>query len=59
LHELARQSQELGLGAFSALYDACVLHLAPIRNVVMRLALTDLYGAGWTNEPALSHAAHR
>jgi predicted nucleic acid-binding protein len=35
--------------AFSALYDACVLYPAPIRDVLMRLALTDLYRARWTN----------
>ena len=30
--------------AFTALYDACVLYPAPIRDVLMRLALTDVYG---------------
>ena len=35
--------------AFTALYDACVLYPAPIRDVLMRLALTDLYRARWTN----------
>ena len=35
--------------AFSALYDACVLYPAPIRDVLIRLALTDLYRARWTN----------
>lgn len=35
--------------AFTALYDACVLYLAPIRDVLMHLALADLYRARWTN----------
>lgn len=34
--------------AFTALYDACVLYPAPIRDVLMHLALTDLYRARWT-----------
>jgi predicted nucleic acid-binding protein len=36
--------------AFTALYDACVLYSAPIRDVLMHLALTDLYRARWTDE---------
>jgi predicted nucleic acid-binding protein len=36
--------------AFTALYDACVLYPAPIRDVLMHLALTDLYRARWTNQ---------
>ncbi len=35
--------------AFTALYDACVLYPAPIRDVLMHLALTGLYRARWTN----------
>jgi hypothetical protein len=35
--------------AFTALYDACVLYPAPIRDVLMHLALTDLFHARWTN----------
>jgi predicted nucleic acid-binding protein len=35
--------------AFTALYDACVLYRAPIRDVLMHLALTDLFRARWTN----------
>jgi predicted nucleic acid-binding protein len=35
--------------AFTALYDACVLYPAPIRDVLMHLAVTDLYRARWTN----------
>lgn len=35
--------------AFTALYDACVLYPAPLRDVLMHLVLTDLYRARWTN----------
>jgi hypothetical protein len=27
---------------FSVIYDACVLYLAPLRDLLMQLALTDL-----------------
>ncbi|WP_454873358.1 PIN domain-containing protein [Paraburkholderia xenovorans] len=37
---------------FTAVYDACVLYSQPLRNLLMRLALTDLYRARWT------HAIH-
>jgi hypothetical protein len=30
------------------LYDACVLYPAPLRDLLMRLALTDLFQARWT-----------
>lgn len=33
-----------------ALYDACVLYPAPLRDLLMHLALTDLFRAKWTNE---------
>jgi hypothetical protein len=36
--------------AFTALYDACVPYPAPIRDVLMHLALTDIYRARWTND---------
>src|SRR5690349_185458 len=35
---------------FIVLYDACVLYPAPLRDLLMRLALTDLFRAKWTNE---------
>ena len=35
---------------FTALYDACVLYPAPLRDLLMRLALTDLFRARWTDE---------
>ena len=34
---------------FTVVYDACVLYPAPLRDFLMRLALTDLYRARWTN----------
>ena len=33
---------------FTVIYDACVLFPAPLRDLLMRLALTDLYRARWT-----------
>lgn len=36
--------------AFSAIYDACVLYPAPLRDFLMWLALTDLFKARWTEE---------
>jgi len=35
---------------FTALYDACVLYPAPLRDLLMRLALTDRFRAKWTND---------
>jgi predicted nucleic acid-binding protein len=32
------------------LYDACILHPAPLRDLFMRLALADLFRARWTEE---------
>lgn len=37
------------MAAFTALYDACVLYPAPLRDLLMRLALTDLFRAKWTD----------
>lgn len=37
------------MATFTALYDACVLYPAPLRDFLMRLALTDLFRARWTN----------
>lgn len=40
---------------FTVLYDACILYPAPLRDLLMRLALTDLYRARWTKRtPAAS-----
>ena len=38
------------MGNFVALLDACVLHPAPLRDLLLRLALTDLFRARWTDE---------
>jgi hypothetical protein len=37
------------VGKFSVIYDACVLYPAPLRDCLMRLALTDLFKARWTD----------
>jgi len=37
------------VGRFSVVYDACVLYPAPLRDCLMRLALTDLFKAQWTD----------
>ncbi|MGB8702267.1 MAG: PIN domain-containing protein, partial [Thermosynechococcaceae cyanobacterium] len=34
----------------TALYDACVLYPAPLRDLLMQLALSDLYRARWTDQ---------
>ena len=38
------------MSEFTALFDACVLYPAPLRDLLMELALTDLFRAKWTNE---------
>lgn len=35
--------------AFTALYDACVLYPAPLRDLLLQLALTDRFRAKWTD----------
>lgn len=37
------------MATFTALYDACVLYSAPLRDFLMHLALTDLFRARWTD----------
>jgi len=34
---------------FTAIYDACVLYPAPLRDFLLRLAMTELYRARWTD----------
>ena len=34
----------------TALYDACVLYPAPLRDLLMHLSLTDLFRAKWTDD---------
>ena len=35
---------------FTALYDACVLYPAPLRDFLLRLAMTDLFRARWSDD---------
>ena len=35
---------------FTVVYEGCVLYPAPLRDLLMRLALTDLYRARWSNQ---------
>jgi len=37
------------VSSFVALLDACVLYPAPLRDLLLRLALTDLFRARWTD----------
>lgn len=36
------------MATFGVVYDACVLYPAPLRDLLMHLALTDLFRAKWT-----------
>ncbi|MFA6264019.1 MAG: hypothetical protein WCW33_01165 [Candidatus Babeliales bacterium] len=38
------------MAALIVLYDACILYSAPLRDLMMRLALTDLYRAKWSKD---------
>ena len=38
------------LSNFTAIFDACVLYPAPLRDFLMWLAITDLFRAKWTDE---------
>jgi hypothetical protein len=38
------------MSRFVVIYDSCVLYPAPLRDLLMRLALTDLYQAKWTKD---------
>ncbi|MCB1213665.1 MAG: PIN domain-containing protein [Chlamydiia bacterium] len=38
------------MAQFTVVYDSCVLYSAPLRDLLMRLALSDLYHAKWTQE---------
>lgn len=37
------------MAKFSVIYDACVLYPAPLRDLLMRLATTDLFKVHWTD----------
>lgn len=38
------------MSKFSVVYDACVLYPAPLRDCLMRLAVTDLFKAHWSDQ---------
>jgi len=38
------------MARFIVIYDSCVLYPASLRDLLMRLALTDLYQAKWTKD---------
>ncbi len=38
------------MSQLTVVYDACVLYPAPLRSLLMHLAMTGLYRARWTNE---------
>jgi predicted nucleic acid-binding protein len=38
------------VASFGAVYDACVLYPAPLRDLLVRLARTDLFRAHWTTD---------
>ena len=40
---------------FTVGYDACVLYPAPLRDLLMHLALSDIYRARWSN---MIHETH-
>ncbi len=35
---------------YAVVYDACVMYPAPLRSLLMYLALSDLYRAHWTDD---------
>ena len=54
------------MSGYTALLDANVLYPAPVRDLLLQLAVTDIYKAKWTAdihrewiESLLSHEAHR
>lgn len=38
------------MAKFSVIYDACILYPAPLRDLLMQLAVTDLFQARWTDK---------
>jgi predicted nucleic acid-binding protein len=38
------------MSKFTVVYDACVLYPAPLRDTLMRLAMTDLFKAHWSDQ---------
>lgn len=46
------------MATFTAIFDACVLYPAPTRDLLMRLALTGLFRARWTDRIHDEWTAH-
>ena len=38
------------MSVYSVILDACVLYPAPLRDLLLRLTLTDIYKAHWTDD---------
>jgi hypothetical protein len=38
------------VSGFTAIFDACVLYPAPLRDLLLSLAQTELFRARWTND---------
>ena len=38
------------MGSYTALLDASVLYSAPLRDLLLELAVSDVYRAKWSNE---------
>ena len=38
------------MSTFTAIFDACVLYPAPLRDLLIQLATTELFRARWTDE---------
>jgi hypothetical protein len=38
------------MNTFTVLFDACVLYPAPLRDLLMQLAMSDLFRARWTDQ---------
>ncbi|MFV2060266.1 MAG: putative toxin-antitoxin system toxin component, PIN family [Gammaproteobacteria bacterium] len=38
------------MSSFTAVYDACVFYPAPVRDILIRMALTGMFRAKWTNQ---------
>ena len=37
------------VSTFTAVFDSCVFYPAPLRDLLMQLAITDLFRARWTD----------
>lgn len=38
------------MDGLTVIYDACVLYPAPLRDLLMHLAMTDLFRAKWSDD---------